>query len=205
MKRLIIGLLLIVLLASTVACASARAPESTPSRVPAPAPAPPSPTSGSIFEGKGTATPPPVINLPPIPTPTPTPTPTPAPIPTDSGQSFTGERMIVRTGSMALVVVDVAQTIEQITKLAGNFEGFVVSSNSWQEGERLMGNISIRVPAERFDDAIGALRAMAVEVTSESTSGQDVTEEYVDLTAKLRNLEASRGAAAQADGERRAR
>ena len=32
---------------------------------------------------------------------------------------------------------------------------------------------------------------MAVEVTSESTSGQDVTEEYVDLSAKLRNLEAT--------------
>ncbi len=100
-------------------------------------------------------------------------------------------RMIVRTGNMALVVVDVARTIEQITSLAGSFEGYVVSSNSWQEGDRLAGSIAIRVPAERFSDAIGALRQMAVEVTSESTSGQDVTEEYTDLSAKLRNLEAT--------------
>lgn len=43
----------------------------------------------------------------------------------------------------------------------------------------------------RFNEALQALRDLAVDVKSESTSGQDVTEEYVDLEARLRNLEAS--------------
>jgi len=106
-------------------------------------------------------------------------------------QSWSGERMIVRSGYMALVVVDVASAMEQITSLAGTYNGFVVSSNSWQDRDRMMGNISIRVTSEHFNDALAALRALAVEVRSESTSGQDVTEEYIDLSARLKNLEAA--------------
>ena len=92
---------------------------------------------------------------------------------------------------MALVVIDVADSLEKITQLATTYGGFVVSSNTWQEGERTMGNIAIRVKATDFDNAMKALRNLAVEVRQESTSGQDVTEEYVDLSARLKNLEAS--------------
>jgi len=99
--------------------------------------------------------------------------------------------MIIRTGDMSLLVDDVADALEEIVGLAQNYEGYVVSSNSWREGDRLVGMIAIRVPAERFDDAIRALRELAVEVNSESTTSQDVTEEYVDLSAKLKNLEAT--------------
>jgi hypothetical protein len=99
--------------------------------------------------------------------------------------------MIVRTGDMSLVVSDVATAIEQIAGIAGSFDGYVVSSNSWRDGDRLAGTIAIRVPAASFDDVIKALRGLAVEVTQDSTSSKDVTEEYVDLSAKLHNLEAS--------------
>jgi len=97
----------------------------------------------------------------------------------------------VRTGDMALVVADVAKSIDGIAALAGSYDGYVVSSNSWREGNRLVGSIAIRVAAERFDDAIRALRQMAVEVNSESTTSKDVTEEYIDLSSRLGNLEAS--------------
>jgi len=95
----------------------------------------------------------------------------------------------VRTGDMSLVVADVSIAIERIAGFAESYDGYVVSSNSWREGDRLAGNIAIRVDAERFDDAIRALRQLAVEVTQESTSSKDVTEEYIDLEAKLSILE----------------
>jgi hypothetical protein len=47
----------------------------------------------------------------------------------------------------------------------------------------MVGSISIRVDAIYFNRSIQVLRDMAVEVERESTSGQDVTEEYVDLNA----------------------
>jgi hypothetical protein len=101
------------------------------------------------------------------------------------------ERMIIRTGDMLLMVNDVPITMNQITELADSFGGYVVSSKRWGEGERLAGSIAIRVPAEYFADAMMAIGKLAVEVTSESTSSKDVTEEYVDLGAKLQNLEAT--------------
>jgi PKD repeat protein len=206
MKRLIIGLLMVLLLfVGTVACS--RSNESVPVPAPTPAPVPtpsiaspapaPAPESASIFGSKSASappvviqeTPPPVINIP-------APSPAPAPAPSEDyyggvDQSWAGDRMIIRTASMYLVVEDVAKTVEQITQLASTYNGFVVSSNSWQEQDRMMGNIAIRVEVGNFDNAMMALRALAVEVRSESTSGQDVTEEYVDLSAQLRNLEAS--------------
>jgi len=109
----------------------------------------------------------------------------------DVDEEWAIERMIVRTGNMALVVEDVPVAIDQITRMADGFEGYVVSSMVWKEGERLVGSIAIRVPVEHFDDALRALRGLAVDVTSESTSSKDVTEEYVDLSAKLDNLEAT--------------
>ncbi|MFC1902404.1 DUF4349 domain-containing protein, partial [Chloroflexota bacterium] len=121
----------------------------------------------------------------------PVPAPAPAPAMGDSGQSLDIERMIVRTGDISLVVTDVLAAMEQIVVLTGSWDGYVVSSNSWRDGDRLVGNIAIRVDAGRFDEAIRALRQIAVEVNSESTTSQDVTEEYVDLSAKLHNLEAS--------------
>jgi len=107
------------------------------------------------------------------------------------GQPWATERMIVRTGRMWLVVDDVPVALDRISGLAEDFDGYVVSSKRWEEDERVAGTIAIRVPAEYFDDVVRALRGLAVEVTAEDTSSKDVTEEYVDLSAKLHNLEAT--------------
>ncbi|MFH1169741.1 MAG: DUF4349 domain-containing protein [Chloroflexota bacterium] len=153
--------------------------------VPAPAPAP-----GGIKIGA----PPPVITIPPT-------TVTTSPsfssesnagvAVSDAAQSPDIERRIVRTGDMSLLVDDVAGAIDQIARSTDSYNGYVVTSSSWKDGERLVGNISVRVPADRFDDAMRAFSSLAVEVTSETTSSQDVTEEYIDLSAQLNNLEAT--------------
>jgi len=111
----------------------------------------------------------------------------------DLGESWATERMIIRRGNMSLAVADISAAIDQITVMAGDLGGYVVNSRVWKERERLFGDISIRVPAGYFSEAMNALRDLAVDVTFEQTSSQDVTEEYVDLSAKLQNLEATEG------------
>ena len=101
------------------------------------------------------------------------------------------QRMIVRTSNMTLVVTDIATTLDKINKLVQDTQGYVVSSNQWKDNGALLGTITIRVPANLFDNTMSSLRAMADEVTSENTSAQDVTEEYTDLNAQLTNLEAT--------------
>jgi hypothetical protein len=103
----------------------------------------------------------------------------------------TDERMIVRTGEMSLVVEEVIQASDDIARLAVRFDGYVVSSQISGEEEEMRGRISIRVPDEKFDQALVELRNLAVRVKSESTSSQDVTEEYIDLESRLKNAEAT--------------
>jgi hypothetical protein len=189
MKKLIVGILLVIMLAGMFGCStSATMPPTTIRQAPT--------TVASASSGKGV--PAPVITLAPpgINVPAPTPAPTTA-VPPASGTvsygdiSVATDRMIIRNGNMQLVVTDVNAAMGQITNLAASYGGFVVDSNVQENQNLLYGNISVRVLSERFNDALAALRAMAVDVRSESTSGQDVTEQYTDLSANLRNLEAA--------------
>lgn len=50
---------------------------------------------------------------------------------------------------------------------------------------------TIRVPSRAYDDTLAALRRLALTVQNEDNKSQDVTEEYTDLGAQLRNLEAT--------------
>ena len=101
------------------------------------------------------------------------------------------DRLIVRNGSVTMLVDDIPAALTQISQLAGSAGGWVVSSQSWRSGERNLGSISFRVPVASFEGVMASLAGLAVEVTSQSTSSEDVTAEYVDLAARLKNLEAT--------------
>jgi hypothetical protein len=101
------------------------------------------------------------------------------------------DRMVVRTGNVQMVVGSISQAMDGVTRIAGVYSGYVVTSQQGLQGERNVGSISIRIDAQYFDRAFADLRALAKSVTSESTTSQDVTEEYIDLDAKEKNLEAT--------------
>jgi hypothetical protein len=102
------------------------------------------------------------------------------------------ERIIIRTADMGIVVVDTEEAMKTISQMVEENGGWVVNSSVFQYDENAKtGNMSVRIPSEGFDSFLEAVGLMAVEVTRISTSGQDVTEEYVDVSARLDNLEAT--------------
>jgi PKD repeat protein len=119
---------------------------------------------------------------------------TPAKAETATGgfaQSWSSDRLIVRTADMTVIVNDVPTAMENILGLAAEYGGYEVSSNKWRDNDRIFGSISIRIPSNDFYNVMAALRELAVDIVSETSSSTDVTEEYVDLAAKLKNLEAT--------------
>lgn len=118
-----------------------------------------------------------------------------------SGAGFTGpetaalapisERMIMRTVELAVYVRDVKAGFEAIQALTGKIGGYVASANTWHQGEYLRASLTIRIPAKELERTLEQIKALATMVERESTSGEDVTEEYTDLEARLRNLEAT--------------
>ena len=104
------------------------------------------------------------------------------------------ERLVIKTGTLSLLVKTVRESVDQMQKLATDFGGFVVDSQITvvdEKKENLRATVTIRVPSEKFDGALKTLKSGAVKVTNERGSGQDVTEEYTDLQSRLRNLEAT--------------
>lgn len=106
------------------------------------------------------------------------------------------ERLVIRNANLVIVVEDPSASASAINELAEQMGGYVVSLNIYQSayGDGLSAtyaSITIRVPAERLNEALDKIKGGTVEVRSENISGQDVTQEYTDLASQLRNLEAA--------------
>lgn len=99
------------------------------------------------------------------------------------------ERKVVRTNSIDMVVQHPSEVVGKITTLAEGLGGYLVSANAGGENAS-SGILTIRVPAERFDEARSAIRKLAFRVESERIDAQDVSRQYVDQDAGLRNLKA---------------
>src|SRR5258706_60734 len=80
---------------------------------------------------------------------------------------------------------------EQIAALGASSGGYVSESKQWREDGQLRASITLRIPAQRLDETLATARKLATRVESENVDANDVTQEYVDLDAQVRNLEAA--------------
>lgn len=100
------------------------------------------------------------------------------------------ERLVIRTATLQLLVDDVGLAESQIRTLADSRGGFVLNSQASGEADRRTASISFKVPARRFDEAINELAKLAIKVETQEVQGEDVTDQFVDLESRLRNLRA---------------
>lgn len=118
------------------------------------------------------------------------------------GSSGTGveaaqqERLVIKNADLRIIVDDPQAKMDEIVSLAKSLDGYVVSSNIYQTYadngiEVPEGTISIRVPAEKLNDALAQIKAEVVEVDFENVSGEDVTDQYVDLQSRLKAKKAA--------------
>jgi hypothetical protein len=97
-------------------------------------------------------------------------------------------RKIVRTASVDMLVQHPAEMADSITKMAESLGGYLVRAEVSQNSAAA--TLTIRVPAARFDEARSQIRSLGLKVESEKVDAQDVTRQYVDEDANLRNLRA---------------
>lgn len=100
---------------------------------------------------------------------------------------------VVRTGTVSLVARDggVSALLDAVQRAAAEAGGQVFSSTTQESAERPSGTVVVRVPVNRFEALVLAVRGLA-EVSSASSSGRDVTAETADLEAQVRSLTAAR-------------
>jgi hypothetical protein len=110
--------------------------------------------------------------------------------PEPAPQAAEDERKMVRTSSIDMVVKKPAEAAGKIQAFAEQLGGFLVSSQISGGEDASSGSLTVRVPAARFDEARDEIRKLGLTVENERIDAQDVTRQYVDDAANLRNLKA---------------
>jgi hypothetical protein len=99
-------------------------------------------------------------------------------------------RQVIRTAEMSLLVDDPAKRMDEVTAVAARLGGFMETSQIWRAESGGSAQMTLRVPADRLQEARAAIRGLAKKVESEKTGATDVTSQAVDLDATLRNYRA---------------
>ncbi|EKD33202.1 MAG: hypothetical protein ACD_76C00069G0006 [uncultured bacterium] len=111
--------------------------------------------------------------------------------PTAGDSAATADQKIIKTANLSVVVKNVTDNISRIATIAESKSGYVQFSSVYeQEDGSHTGSITVRVPVDQFDASMKEIKALADVVETESVNGQDVTEQYTDLEARLRNAKA---------------
>lgn len=98
---------------------------------------------------------------------------------------------IIKTGQVELEADDIDEAITAVKALVEEYDAQVTSErDSGDDLDRYV-NISIKVDESKYTQLYEGLKKIDGKLVSSSTNSQDVTEEYIDLTARLGNLEAT--------------
>ncbi|MGI9055064.1 MAG: DUF4349 domain-containing protein [Pyrinomonadaceae bacterium] len=100
------------------------------------------------------------------------------------------ERKIIRNADLKLETNSPEEAQQKITQIAESKNGFVIETNQSSSNAKIttrdVVNMTIRIPAAKFDEAIAEIRATGSRVIEEIVKGQDVTEEFIDIEARLK-------------------
>jgi hypothetical protein len=101
------------------------------------------------------------------------------------------EAKIVRTGTMSLQVTDLEGAVARGRDAIRAAGGYVSASRQANDGERSVAVITYRIPSDRWDESLDAIRKLASKVIDEETGSVEVTNQLIDLEARIANLRAS--------------
>jgi hypothetical protein len=100
------------------------------------------------------------------------------------------EREVVRTSSIDLLVKSPAEAADKIRSLTEHAGGYLVRLQTNGAKDATNATLTIRVPVARFEEVGAEIRKLGMRVESEQMQAEDVTRQYIDQQARLRNLHA---------------
>jgi hypothetical protein len=105
--------------------------------------------------------------------------------------AFRDDAKIVRTGSLSLQVDDLASAVRAARDAVRGLNGYVAGSRQTNDGENSIAEVTYRIPSDRWDEGLDAIRKVAKKELGEETNSVEVTGQLVDLEARIANLRAS--------------
>jgi hypothetical protein len=102
-----------------------------------------------------------------------------------------GSGMVIKDAEFELLVADTSQALNKATQKTADYGGYIISSQTWYQGEYLYAMLKLGIPSGNFEASLTYFRGLAVQVIREVATGQDVSAAYTDLQSQLINLEAT--------------
>lgn len=101
------------------------------------------------------------------------------------------DRMVIYNANLSLQVKDYHQVEATIQSKATELGGYVVGSSIYDSGtEYINGSITVKIPQSHFQSYIKEVEKHSIKIKEKNVTGNDVTEEYVDLESRLKAKEA---------------
>ncbi|HVF58454.1 MAG TPA: DUF4349 domain-containing protein [Thermoanaerobaculia bacterium] len=100
-------------------------------------------------------------------------------------------RKLIKTVDIQMLVADTAKAAREAQLLAVSLGGYVANMTAQRQNGLLHYSITLRVPVERLDAALERVRRLGEQIERESVRSEDVTEQFVDLEARLTTLRAT--------------
>lgn len=97
------------------------------------------------------------------------------------------EQKIIKTGVLEFQTQNLSKTYSQIKALLNTYDGYIQTDNSGKNYNRQYQNLQVRIPSKNFQVIIDSISQSVNYFDTKSISRQDVTEEFIDLTARLKS------------------
>jgi Domain of unknown function (DUF4349) len=97
------------------------------------------------------------------------------------------DRKIVKTAELGIRANEVRDAAAKAQQVAAGYGGSVLSSQIEGDGS-VSADLVLLIPSPEFEAALDELRGLGKKVTTDTVRGEDVTEEFVDLESRERNL-----------------
>jgi hypothetical protein len=105
---------------------------------------------------------------------------------TEQPQTDLIDRKLIRNGNIEFLTADVRKTKVEIESIAKEQQGYISAENEDNYSNRLRINQTLRIPADKFDAVMKQVEGLAEKVDNKNISTQDVTEEFIDVEARLK-------------------
>lgn len=107
----------------------------------------------------------------------------------EKNMSRAENQMVIYSANLTIRVNSYEDTLKLIQKQLQSDNGYIVESNSYVsgEGDSLEGMITVRIPKDKFESFLQTIENGSAKIVDRSITGQDVTEEFVDLESRLKS------------------
>ncbi len=104
-------------------------------------------------------------------------------------QAEVENRLVIQESNVSLLVEDVVETRNNILEYANSSGGYMVNTSTRSPQDAPTANVVIRVPSTKLAEALDYFHSLSIKVVSENLTGRDVTDQYVDIDARLATYE----------------